>query len=339
MNAGTIVREATDIDAPRWDAFLLARPLARPLALYAWRRVLADAYGTETRFLLAERGGAVAGVLPLYVTRKPGRAPSMYSLRFGLEADDAAAAALLDHARAFAEARGASWSVSSVARHEALAPAPRLRKTVTLALAPTEGAAWKGLRDKTRNMIRKAEKSGATVVHGAEWLDELHRLYAATMLRKDVPQHGIAFFRALGRHLAPHVTVLAARRDGRTIGAMALIGGGAVACYPYQAADEDGRAAGAIPLLNWAAMRRAIAGGATLLDMGESAEGGPVYRAKVNFGGTPADIFYRDSRPKAAADAATGSGARSLAVRVFSRAPGFVRRPISRWRLRTGRIV
>jgi hypothetical protein len=339
VSAGIAVREATDADAPRWDAFLLARPLARPLAIHAWRRVLADAYGTETRFLLAERGGAVAGVLPLYVTRKPGRAPSIYSLRFGLEADDAAAAALLDHARAFAEARGASWSVSSVARHEALAPAPRLRKTVTLALAPTEGAAWTSLRDKTRNMIRKAEKAGVTVVDGPEWLDDLHRLYAATMLRKDVPVHGRAFFRALGRHLAPHMTVLAARRDGRTIGAMALIGGGAVACYPYQAASEEGRAAGAIPLLNWAAMRHAIAGGATLLDMGESAEGGPVFRAKVNFGGTPADIFYRDNRSPAETEAGAGGGKRSLAGRVLSRAPGFVRGPISRWRLRTGRIV
>ena len=49
----------------RWDAYVNAHPDATFFHRAGWKRVIEEAFGHRTHFLLAERGGEVVGVLPL----------------------------------------------------------------------------------------------------------------------------------------------------------------------------------------------------------------------------------------------------------------------------------
>ena len=48
-----------------WDAFVAAHPDGTFFHRAGWRRVIEQAFGHRTHYLMAERDGAMAGVLPL----------------------------------------------------------------------------------------------------------------------------------------------------------------------------------------------------------------------------------------------------------------------------------
>ena len=63
--AAVTVRPLDDGTVPRWDAYVMAHPGATFFHRAGWKRVIEQAFGHRTHFLLAERDGAIVGVLPL----------------------------------------------------------------------------------------------------------------------------------------------------------------------------------------------------------------------------------------------------------------------------------
>jgi lipid II:glycine glycyltransferase (peptidoglycan interpeptide bridge formation enzyme) len=170
-----------------------------------------------------------------------------------------------------------------------------IRSSVQLAVDPDTEKAWSGLRDKTRNMVRRAEKEGVKVVSGLDQVDILIKQYYANMLRLGVAIHSRGFFDRVLKYLAPSSEILVAWHRDRPIGSMLLHYGRDVACYPFQNAVMAERSYAPIQLLTWAAMKACTLRNIRILDMGESAAQSPVYRAKVNFGGAPREIFYYEA--------------------------------------------
>ena len=329
---------AGQAEAPRWDAHLDSLAVASPLARFAWRAVLRETYGTETRFLLAECQGRVAGLLPAYVSRDWRGRRRLYALRCGLMSGDATATAALLTAAAAVPATGRLLGVPPGTTAPGWQPRPR--ETLVLALAGDEDATWRGLRDKTRNMIRKAEKAGIAVETGWQHLDAFHRLYAENSLRLGLPLHGRAFFAAVARHLGDSAVLLTAWLGGRAAGGMLVLMGRGSAIYPWQAADPEARNLGVVQALNWQAMRAAIARDLPELDMGESQAGSPVHQSKLNFGGRPRAVHYL-AQPATVAPpslAAAGGFAERL-DRWLRPAPLALRLWFAEQRLRWGRVI
>lgn len=341
MNVLHAVRKATDADASSWNTFLDNRPLSSPLARYEWRAALKRGYGVETFFLIAEREGEMTGLLPVYETAG-GRPARLHSLRFGLTAaEPQAALALLAHLGEERAARGAGRASITSGTTPLPLPWPmRRQKTVVLELGGDEDATWRGMRDKTRNMVRKAQRAGLSVSDDGASLTEFHALYADALLRRGIPVHRRSFFEAIMGSLGDRIQLLTARRGGRVAAGMLLVYGREAGAYPYQAVAEEFRNSGAVQLLNWEAMRRCAQRGVRLLDMGESREGGAVYASKINFGGAPRDLFYYDWPPPSAEGQ---NSSVSLRTRIddllMRRAPLWLRRPYAERKLRLGRLV
>ncbi len=288
------VREACECDGTAWNDFLDTIPESSPLARYEWRRVLEAAYGVPTRFLVAERGRRIVGVLGGYEVRNWLGARRFYSLRCGLVApEQEVAGALLAQVESLAVAH--RWSdvlVTSGTVPLVGLQTNAIKKTLQLTLDEDEARMWASLRAKTRNMIRRAERAGLVVAAGAHYVGALYEHYIANMLRLRVTPHSRAFFEETVRAFGPSVDVLVALHNGEPVASMLICYGRDTACYPYQNVRLEYRKSAAIQLLNWEAMRRAAAHGARVLDMGESREDSPVFRSKVNFGGVPRDVYY-----------------------------------------------
>src|SRR3989338_8904241 len=168
----------------------------------------------------------------------------------------------------------------------------QVKKTVVMELASSADEMWKGLRNKTRNMLRKAKNAGLTIECGFENLDAFYRIYARRMLEKKVPIHSIGFFKHVAKELDGCTQLLVATHNGVPVGGMLLLMGTHTALYPYQSSTSEGERYGANQLLVWEAMRFCLARDITTLDMGESKEGGSVYQSKINFGGISKDLYY-----------------------------------------------
>ena len=59
------VRSFAAPDRAAWNAYVQAHPEGTFFHLAEWQDVLTRAFGHRTHYLLAERGGAIVGVLPL----------------------------------------------------------------------------------------------------------------------------------------------------------------------------------------------------------------------------------------------------------------------------------
>ncbi|OYV63706.1 MAG: hypothetical protein B7X01_00095, partial [Acidiphilium sp. 21-62-4] len=56
-------RVMTDDDRIRWDDFVLAHPAGHFFHRAAWQDVIKTAFGQRPYFMLAERAGAICGLL------------------------------------------------------------------------------------------------------------------------------------------------------------------------------------------------------------------------------------------------------------------------------------
>ena len=110
--APVAIRNLAPGEEGRWDAFVASCPEATFFHLAGWRRVIETAFQHRTFYLMAERDGAVTGVLPLTLvkTRLFGTRliANAFCVRGGpiaadaasLEALDAAAVTLMEELRA-----------------------------------------------------------------------------------------------------------------------------------------------------------------------------------------------------------------------------------------------
>lgn len=341
------IRATTDVDRERWDALLDQFPSIPPLQRFAWGDVLRKSYGVSTVFLLAERAdGTVRGVCPWYVTTDASGVRRAYALRYGLVAgDDATAQALLDAVSRTAAELGCASALISTGDRVAASGSGLVRRSVRLMVPSGEDTAWTSLRNKTRNMVRKAQRAGVRVRDGcAADLPAFTRVYAARMCRRGVPAHAERFFLEVLAAFPGKAELLIAEREGVLLGGMLLLTGAGCATYPFQATIPGSEVYAPTPLLTWEAVRRCAVRGISMLDMGESRAGGAVEEAKVHFGGVPGDVHYvevlTDAPPRASLmqryQAAIAVRAASLGMRHASMG---IAAYCGVWMKRHGRIV
>ena len=67
--ASVVVSAARDAD--EWDRYLTSNLASTQYHQWKWRGVFERAFGHETHYLVARRGAAIVGVLPMVLFRSP----------------------------------------------------------------------------------------------------------------------------------------------------------------------------------------------------------------------------------------------------------------------------
>lgn len=266
------VRPYAPADRERWEAFVLACPEATFFHRIGWREIFAEVFRHRAHYLLAERDGAIVGVLPLVELRSLLFGHSLQSLPFavygGVAAlDDAARAALV---RA-ADELGARLGVSHLElRHRAVVradwPRSELHVTFRKAIAPEVEANLLAIPRKQRAVVRKALQRGlrSEIDPG---VDRFFALYADNMHRHGTPPQPRRYFEALRRVFGDDCEVLLALSpEGEPVaGVMSFYFRDEV--LPYYAGDlPQARDLGANDFKYWELMRRACERGVKVFD-------------------------------------------------------------------------
>ena len=159
-------------DASEWDGFVEWSPGATYCHLHAWREIMSDVLGHESRqFVAVDENGVWRGVLPLVRVRNPLFGHYLVSMPFlnsgGPLGTPEAERALV--ARAVGEAEHSRADLLELRSRRLVRSAPRQsnRKiTVQLPLPAEPDMLWKAFPSKLRSQIRRPQKEGLVTRFG-----------------------------------------------------------------------------------------------------------------------------------------------------------------------------
>jgi FemAB-related protein (PEP-CTERM system-associated) len=292
------IRPLRDRDADRWQQFVRECAEASLFHRIEWKNVLEGVFGHRPHYLLAERGTAIVGVLPLAEVRSLLFGHALVSLPFAVYggaavADEAAREAL----HGAAVKLGRELGVRHVELRNRLQCEPEwprqdLYATFRRTLFADADANFAAIPGKRRNMIRKAEKGGLRAEVEAKF-DRLYPLYADNVHRHGTPPVSRRYFEEVARALGRDQEVLTVVNSrGRPL-ASAFLMYFRDEVTPYYVGDcLEGRQMAANDFMYWQIMRRAVERGCRVFDWSRSKKGTGSYEFKKLWGFEPTPLHY-----------------------------------------------
>jgi len=299
------------VGADRWDAFVNASPDATFFHRAGWQRVIENVFKHRTYFLLAERSGAIEGVLPLAHVKTRLFGDALVSLPFAvyggtIAATSEAAAALEDQAQRLADRLGVEHLElrNRIARHPDWPGQRDLYCTFRKAIEPDVEANMLAIPRKQRAMVRKGMQRGLASVLDDE-CERFFALYSDNVHRHGTPALPKRYFDALRETFGRDCEVLTViSPDGRPVSSV-LTFYFRDEVLPYYAGDDvAARDLAANDFKYWELMRRACERGCKVFDYGRSKRGTGPFAFKKNWGFEPEPLHYeyrlykRDSIPQ-----------------------------------------
>lgn len=286
---------ACEAECARIDAFVAAQGQGTPFHRTGWLLAGAKGCGQRAHYLLAEREGAMIGVLPLSEIRSPLFGAAMVSTGFGVDGGvlgegveplaEAAWALAGERGIESVELRGGpvpgGWSADADSYLGFVRP-----------IAGDDEAEMKAIPRKQRAELRKALSQELEVVTGRSpaMLAEHYRIYAESVRNLGTPVFPARLFREAVARL--DADVLTVRHRGRAVASvLSLYHGGIV--YPYWGGGTyAARDLRANDLMYFALMRHARERGCHGFDFGRSKVGTGAAAFKKNWGFEGRPLVY-----------------------------------------------
>lgn len=293
-----VVRPFRPSDASRWRAWVERAAGATFFHRLEWRGILAEVFGHVPHYLVAERGDALVGVLPLAEVRSRLFGHALVSLPFcvygGPAADDAATCdALVDAAEALGAALGvAHLELRGRASVRPAWPQSELYVTFRREILPDAEANLLAIPRKQRAMVRKGIKHGLAGEPDRD-AGRFFDLYADNQHRHGTPPQSRAYFERLLAEFGDDCQVLTVVAPGGKPVSSVLSFRFRDEILPYYAGDcPEARDLAANDFKYWEVMRRACEQGLRVFDYGRSKRGTGSFDFKKNWGFEPAQLHY-----------------------------------------------
>ena len=296
--APVTVRPFASEDAAAWDEFVATCPAATFFHLSGWHGIIEDVFRHRCHYLLAEREGAITGVLPLAEVSSRLFGHACVSLPFavygGPAASDAESARLLiDAAVELAASRRVDHlELRNRFAHNPGWPTQALYVTFRREILPDIDANMQAIPRKQRAMVRKGIKNGLVgeIDAGTELF---FALYADNVHRHGTPPFPRRYFARLKETFGDACEVLIVRDAGGmpVSGVMSFYFRDEV--LPYYAGDTTAaRDLAANDFKYWDLMRRGCERGLRVFDYGRSKRDTGSFDFKKNWGFEPAPLAY-----------------------------------------------
>ncbi len=285
-------------DVAAWDAFVRAHGEGSFFHLSGWKTVIERAFGHACPYLLARRGAAIVGVLPLVHMRSRLFGNRLVSTAFcvygGPLASDARAAAALDEAAVALADRESVDSLEYRLRrplHDDWVRHDDRYATFRKAISGDDEANLRAIPRKQRAMVRKAIRLGLASEIVAD-MDAVHRIYAESVRNLGTPVFSRRYFRLLKEVFGADCEGIVVR-DGTTPIAAVLSFYYKNEVLPYYGGGTArARKVAGNDFLYWEVMRRAAARGCRIFDFGRSKVGTGAFNFKKYWGFEPEPLCY-----------------------------------------------
>ena len=315
-------------EAARIEAFVAAH-CASVFHRPAWLRAVEHGTGQRALGLLAEKGGALTGWLPLSEIHSPvfGRmlASSGFAVGGGPIADDAQTAEALCRA---AQELAARLSCPTIELRGGLAPPGWLTREdshcgFSAPLAADDDAQLNAIPRKQRAEVRKGLANALDVSIGTASGDRAvhYAVYAESVRNLGTPVFPRALFDAVLERL--DADILTVSHKGEPLASVLTVYHSGAALPYWGGGTAAARALRANDRMYFELMRHARARGCTTFDFGRSKTGSGAYHFKRNWGFEPTPLRYASwTAPGATArDADPRSERHSVRIALWKRLP------------------
>lgn len=302
---GTVTVERCTSGDSAWESYVSQSPQATFCHLPGWARVVERVWRHESCHLIARRGDAATGVLPLFHVRSLLFGSSLVSspnaVYGGVVADaEESRAALVAGAKRLARERGVGFLElrDSVEVPGALADSELHRKdlyvTFGCPITTDEEALGKQFQRDIRRMVRVAVKNGLTAVVGREeHLDDFYEVYATSVRNLGTPVFPKKMFAEFLREFPNSSDILLVKRDDRVAGGVLSFYFRDTVMPYYGGAYSEFYRAGVNNLMYWELMKSAAARGYSHFDFGRSKKGTGAYAFKHGWSMSERQLPYR----------------------------------------------
>jgi FemAB-related protein (PEP-CTERM system-associated) len=293
-----IITELDDNDRRAWDAYVRNSELGLPHHLSGWCDVLKRTYGHETCYLMAQEGGQVVGVLPLFIVRSILVGISATTMPGGLcTASPEIATALIARGKEIAQKAGASCLVIQDSREEwpgELNTASNHVSWVVEVNADTD-ALWKGLHKNVRRQVRMAHKNGLTaeVDRTGDRVDDFYEVLSRFTHQTGTPFFGKAFVENIVEVFPGGFTIALVYSGEEPVGAYFSLVMGNRSWGTWGGTLHEYLQQRAVYLAYWEVLRDAAENGYRFVDMGRSEVESGRSKFKSQWGGVPAPIYQQ----------------------------------------------
>lgn len=291
------VAVAVDADARDWQAWIERHPQATIYHDWAWRGILAKAFGHRPHFLVARRGGRVVGVLPLAQVKTLLFGHALVSLPFcpyaGPLGEDRETLDALDRR---AEALGRELGVDhleyrSLGESHRGWPSQDLYVVFRKPMSADHEANMNAIPRKQRAMVRKGIKAGLTSEVGD--LDTFFRLFSDNVHRHGTPAHSRRFFALMLEAFGERADILIVRdAQGTPVSGVLNLYFRDEALPMHAGDDVRARELAANDFKYWELMRRSVDRGCRVFNYGRSKRGTGPFDFKKNWGFEPTPLTY-----------------------------------------------
>lgn len=294
-----VVHVVSDLSDVRWDAYVNGHPAATVYHQAAWARLIARVFRHDLCMLAATVDGRVTGVLPIVGFRSRMFGTFAVSLPFvnygGVLADNVASErALLDAAIGVARSWGASHlELRHTDQKFAGLQAKRHKVGMTMPLLASPEAQWQALDRKLRNQVRKAERSGLTVIiGGAGDVDGFYHVFSRNMRDLGTPVYPKRFFNEMLRTFPEQARVFTVMHRGQPVASAVTQVFRGTFEVPSASSLREFRTMCPNILLYWEMVRFAVSAGQTSFDFGRSTPGDGTFLFKQQWGGQPHPLVW-----------------------------------------------
>lgn len=334
-----MIRDFGDADAAQWDAYVRAHPHGSPFHLIAWKKTVEEGFGYPGRFLLAERDGAIRGILPLFLVKNLLMGKVLLSSPFAvyggvLAADDETRAAFRDHLSGLGRSLGVQYVELRNAFPEQCLGFSKVERYVTFTqeIGSDEEAILEHIPRKTRAAVRKSLKFELAARSTRE-RRTFERLYGENLRRLGTPCFPSRHFAAILRHFGAEVDIRETLRGDQVIAAVLSFYFRDQVLPYYGASDASALAYQPNNFMYFDLMRRAGANGFRLFDFGRSKIDSGSFDFKAHWGMRTRTLPYEMLlvKRKDPPHFSPNNPKFQLAIRIWQRVPLGITRLIGPW--------
>jgi serine/alanine adding enzyme len=293
------VTAASDKNSADWDTFVSGHDHSANYHRWAWKRVIEQAFGWKTFYLMAEENGKISGVLPLVWLKSRLFGNLMCSLPFfseaGLVADSSEAVdALL--AEAIRVARDVKAEYIEL-RHRGESPVswPAKSSKVTLEcdVHPDPEENMRRLSTKMRTNIRRSLKLGLEAEFGREeFLEDFYEVFCLKMRELGTPVYTRKFFETILGSFPRESFIGRVRHQGKTVAAGFLTGWRGSMEANWSAASPKAMNLRPNMFLFWQMLCFAGQKGYRVFDFGRSTVGSGTYEFKQQWNTRVVPLYW-----------------------------------------------
>jgi FemAB-related protein (PEP-CTERM system-associated) len=291
------VRPFQDADRVCWNAFIHDHPEGTFFHLAEWRDVLHRAFGHRSHYLVAERNGSIAGVLPLVELKSLLFGHSLVSTPFcvygGIVAEDRAAFVALESAACqLATELGVDHlEMRNRKRQHPGWPVKELYVTFRKPIDSDPEKNMLAIPRKQRAMVRKGFKEELRA-EVDERADRHYDVYSESLRNLGTPVFAQSYVEILKEVFGAACEILTILKNDRPLASVLSFYFRDEVLPYYGGGTQEAREVAANDFMYWHVMERARQKGCRVFDYGRSKRGTGAYYFKTYWGFEPEPLYY-----------------------------------------------